>query len=1125
MLTNRIIAVFLISYCWISSFSFGASTDAAKFPLVDNGQAALLVIDKADAEVVKIAAEAFAGDVKLVTGIGPEISTANPDSAFVIYAGTYGKNQWIEKLVKARKLDLSHLINNPWESFIITVLDEPFDGVDQALVVAGSDRRGTAFGLFELSQIIGVSPWVWWADVLPEKKESLYIDPGFHTFGPPFVKYRGIFLNDEDWGLHPWAAKTYEPEAGDIGPRTYARICQLLLRLKANHLWPAMHNCTGAFNSHPENKLVADRYAIVMGSAHCEPLLFNNATEWNSRTMGPWRYDTNREGIVKVLDQRVKENGRYENVYTVGLRGIHDSGMAGANLQEKTKYLQQAIQDQRQILSKYIDKPVSEIPQVFIPYKEVLPLYENNLQVPDDVTLMWADDNYGYIRQFSNAQEQQRSGGGGIYHHISYLGRPHSYLWLNTMPPALLFKEFRRAWETNARGIWILNVGDIKPGEISMEFVLQMAWDIDKWNEETINDYLIKVATRDFGIRYADEIAAIWSAYFRLNFPRKPEAMDFREGWNVKEPIADPAFSLFHNGDECRRRIEAFEALYARAKTLDAKLPAPKRDAYFQLVLYPVGGAAKMNEKILAAYQNRAYAKQGRISATMYAERTTAAFAEIVSLTDRYSNLAGGKWKYMMSYNPMSETVFSMPPLLTTGDAGRKGFAVAIEGQPHLIKPVGGELVREKPANRSDEIILKADEAAVSPGLEIKSFNGTRAVGLSNGKGNRLNGPSDAKAVFRFTLDESGGYDIFLTVNQPNPEDDSWYLQIDDKDPVVWNNRQGRWQEHFFEFAYLSAGQHTLTVSAREDGAWLSQIRLAEKTFELDTAYAASNELPAFNRYTRQPYFIDVIAVNRQPLQWRMIPSVDWITLSQSAGVLQGDDERVWIDIAWEQAPLQPHLRESIRIIGENAGTPMEYEVSIEVFNEDLALKAGTFIEDNGVISIDAVNYAVIQAGKAAQWKTLEGLGYSGSVLGLFPMTGWYAENEDGIAGTCPRADYPIYSLRGGRARLTVQSIPAFALVKNRPLRCGVSIDQQPPVFVTLQMGSAEGTADRRQEAIWNNNVLKNAMFGEIQLDIPQGAHTLTLWGTDPSIMLDKIVVDFGTERHSYLGPAQTRVR
>ncbi|MBN1795511.1 MAG: glycosyl hydrolase 115 family protein [Sedimentisphaerales bacterium] len=948
--------------------------EAGSFPLVHNGKSAVIIIDESDAEVMRIAAEVFADDVKLVTNCKPEVVTnQNTKQPFAVYIGTYGKHEKIKKLAEQGKLDCSHINNNQWESFIITVVDEPFDEIKQALVIAGSDRRGTAYGIFELSQLIGVSPWVWWADVLPEKKENIFIKKGLYEFGPPSVKYRGIFLNDEDWGLKPWAANNYEPETGDIGPKTYAKIFELLLRLKANFCWPAMHGCTKPFNHFPDNKVVADRYAIVMGSSHCEPLLFNNTSEWDKKTMGNWRYDTNRDGIRKVLDNRVKENSRYENVYTVGLRGIHDSGMAGETLDDKTRFLAQAIKDQRQILTKYIDKPVTEIPQVFIPYKEVLPLFENGLDVPEDVALMWADDNYGFIRQFSNPQQQKRPGGGGIYHHISYLGSPHSYLWLNTTPPALIWKEIRRAWDTNARNVWITNVGDIKPTEVPTEFFLQMAWDIDKWNEDNLQNYLIEIAARDFGPQYSREIAGILSEYYRLNFPRKPEYMDFQKGWRIRKPVKDPEFSLWNYGDECEKQIQSFDRLYEKAKQLGEKIPAHKKDAYFQLVLYPVAGSARMNKKILYAYKSRMYARQGRLSANRYADMARKEYEEIIKITDFYNNeIADGKWNHMMSYEPMKETVFLMPPVSTCEGSNGKGFAVALEGQESLLTP-----------------------------------------------------SSD------------------------------------------------------------------------------------------------NNKLPVFNRYTKQKSFIDLVAVNNKPVSWKIQPSVIWIKCSKDNGVLNNDDERVWIEIDYDNAPRKSDLSGKIKITSED----VSYDIAIDVFNEDQNIDPGTFIQDNNVISINAENYVGAKSSKLAKWKTLEGLGYSGKAVGLFPFTGWYIDKIEDISNNCPVLEYPIYVIDAGKAKLRIQAIPAFPIVKNRPLICGVSIGKEKPTLLTFQMGQSEGTANKKQRYIWEENVLKNAMYGEIEMEFSEGEHVLKIWGTDPSIIVDKILVDFGSERDSYFGPLETKVK
>jgi hypothetical protein len=331
------------------------------FKLVYNGTPADIFYDPNDYKVVEIAANLLAEDITNVTGLTPKIYIDPKQiTGSIVIAGTIGHNKLIDKLIEKGKIDTSGIAGQ-WETYALQVIENPLSNIDSALVILGSDRRATAYGVFELSKQIGVSPWYWWADVPIRKKENLVIKKGFYTDGPPSVKYRGIFINDEDWGLKPWASKVFDPELGDIGPKTYKKVFELLLRLKANHCWPAMHECTKPFNYYPENKKVADDYAIAMGSAHCEPLLFNNATEWDINTMGDWRYDTNKEGVYKVLDKRVSENGKFENVYTVGMRGIHDEGMLGdLRLEQQIALLEQVFADQRKILTTHIDKKITK---------------------------------------------------------------------------------------------------------------------------------------------------------------------------------------------------------------------------------------------------------------------------------------------------------------------------------------------------------------------------------------------------------------------------------------------------------------------------------------------------------------------------------------------------------------------------------------------------------------------------------------------------------------------------------------------------------------------------------------------------------------------------------------------
>jgi len=401
------------------------------FPLVQAGRAATLVHDPADHRVVAIAVEDLAADIERVTGVRPVVRRA-PSAELtepIVIVGTIGRSRAIDDLVRRRKLDAGDLAG-AWESFVIA--NVPGDGAAGAaastLVVAGSDRRGTAFGTYELAQAIGVSPWYWWADVAPDAKRELHVAAGSQRFGPPSVKYRGIFINDEDWGLHPWAAKTFDPGRGDIGPKTYAKVFELLLRLKANTCWPAMHEITRAFNSYPENRQLADDYAIVMGSSHAEPMLRNNVAEWTAPPED-FNYTTNRDGVLAYWEERVRENGRSENIYTLGMRGIHDSAMQGApTMADKVAALGRIFADQRELLARHVNPAVERVPQVFTPYKEVLDIYRAGLRVPDDVTIVWPDDNHGYVRSFPNDEERRRAGGFGVYYHLSYLGAPLAYL-------------------------------------------------------------------------------------------------------------------------------------------------------------------------------------------------------------------------------------------------------------------------------------------------------------------------------------------------------------------------------------------------------------------------------------------------------------------------------------------------------------------------------------------------------------------------------------------------------------------------------------------------------------------------------------------------------------------------
>ncbi len=657
------------------------------FTLASPRQTAAILYDASDAAVVKRAAELFAADVEAVTGRRPQVTSATGETGPAVIVGTVGGSALIRRLSEAGKIDTAPL-EGAWERYLIQTVANPLPGIRKALVIAGSDRRGAAYGLFTLSELIGVSPWYWWADVPVKKHAALHVDAPPTYSQTPSVRYRGIFLNDEDWGLTPWASQTFEPERGNIGPRTYAKVCELLLRLKANYLAPAMHPVSTSFNQIPENKLVADTFAIVMGSTHCEPLLLNTASEWDTKTMGPWNYDKNKEGINRVLTQRVRENSPYENVYTLALRGLHDGAMSTTlPMHEKVRMLQQALLDQRRILAENIDRPVETVPQAFTPYKEVLEIYSNGLELPDDVTIVWPDDNYGYMKRLSGVREQRRTGRSGVYYHVSYLGVPHSYLWFSTTPPSLMYEELRKAYDTTADRLWLVNCGDLKGSEMQVSLFLDMAWDIGRFTADNVVSYPARWLAGIFGEAYYDRLEAMTREHLRLAFPRKPEYMGWGYHWNRFdhncEQLTDTDFS-FTNYDEAQRRLEAYRQLGARAEALLHEIGDEARPAFYQLVYYPLRGAELMNRMTLGGQRNRWYARQGRAATNAVRDEVQRCYDSLQVITRGYNSLLGGKWNHMMSMRQNYDGVsayFNLPHLATHDAAGAPRLALQVAGE------------------------------------------------------------------------------------------------------------------------------------------------------------------------------------------------------------------------------------------------------------------------------------------------------------------------------------------------------------------------------------------------------------------------------------------------------------
>ncbi len=580
-------------------------------------------------------------DIERVTGAGKD-GVRNEGGQIVV--GTYG-SKTIEKLIAKGLLKEQDLMGK-WESYVITVTNEP----EPRLVIAGSDKRGTIYGIYEVSQRIGVTPWYWWADVPVRQNPQATIDCDYYASGEPTVRYRGIFINDEDWGLKPWAASNYERELGDIGPKTYARVCELLLRLKANMLAPAMHSCTGAFYSHPQSKVVCDSFGIIITTSHCEPLLLNNAasTEWDQLRDGDWNYKTNRETILQKWDDRLSAASKYENIYTTAMRGLHDAGLQGnLPLEERVPLITEVIDDQRQLLEKHIGRQASEIPQIFVPYKETMDIYENGLQVPDDITLVWVDDNYGYMKRVSNPEEQQRKGRAGVYYHLSYLGAPHDYLWLNTTPPVLMYEELKKAYDCGADRYWLLNVGDIKPMELGIQTFMDMAWNIHAFDFDTVNRYQANLLTRLFLCNH--KVQSLLDTYYRLAWSRKPEFMGWEFEWDDEAHTGlKPTEYSFQNYGEAQHRLADYRHISDEAERL-----SDGSAAWFEMVQFPMQAAYQMNRKFLMAQLNHELLAQGRrAEANWAAHQSQIAYDSINTLNRRYNSLLDGKWRGMMALAP-----------------------------------------------------------------------------------------------------------------------------------------------------------------------------------------------------------------------------------------------------------------------------------------------------------------------------------------------------------------------------------------------------------------------------------------------------------------------------------------
>lgn len=778
--------------------------------------------------VVQTALEMFSEDMEMVTG-KKAVSSREKDAVIHIVQLDCAE-QSTKAMLRRMKVPMDSLAVRKDGFYLATF--------NNRLLIVGSDARGTAYGVLELSRIAGVSPWVWWSDVTPEKRVRLSVPDTYKTLQSPSIEFRGIFLNDEDWSLQPWSWKTFEPHSpkGRIGARTYKEIFKLLMRLRANTIWPGMHGITTPFYLVPGAKEVADSCGIVLGTSHCEPLMRNNVGEWNEKILGPYNYITNKETIQNYWIDRLKEVGSYNNMYTIGMRGIHDGHMEGVHTMiEKVAALQQVIDDQRNLLATYVNKDVTKVPQVFVPYKEVLEIMENGLKIPDDVTLMWCDDNYGYMTRLSDVRQQRRSGGAGVYYHLSYWGRPHDYMWLCTTQPGLIYNEMRQAYDHNARKVWIVNVHDLKPSAYDLELFLDMAWNIHSVSASTLNNHLENWLCREFGTVAGQKLLPAMLEFYRLCGIRKPEHM----GWTQVEldsklyprgrsHVIDTEFSLDAFGGELDRYLENYASITRIVAEVEKLIAPERRDAYYSHIKYQTFAASAMAIKMLEAQRARSYAT-GQCDESLWnrdeamraaCARSMKGFRDIQRLTYYYNKyLAGGKWNYSMCYNPRDLYVF-YPPTLPVGLTDEE------------VELYGGNAVSRQshPIDTEGAIAFNACRyTSASKGVET-----IQALGHSM---NAVALPKNGTLTYEFESPLSGDAILYAAVipTQPNDKGDIRFsICIDnEKTQICSFKEKGRtlkWKENVLRGQalekikiHLSKGKHTLTIRALDNHVVIDQ--------------------------------------------------------------------------------------------------------------------------------------------------------------------------------------------------------------------------------------------------------------------------------------------------------------
>lgn len=753
-------------------------------------------------------------DFEKVTGTKPSILNQNPDTASPLIIIGMAGNPIIDNLIKQKKIDGKALIGKS-EKFIIQNVQNPFKGIQDAIVIAGSDKRGTIYGIYELSRQIGVSPWYYWADVPVKQNNNIYFIKGTYTDGEPAVKYRGIFLNDEAPALSGWAKQTF----GGFNSRFYEKVFELLLRLKANYMWPAMWG-SAFYDDDAANGPLANEMGIIMGTSHHEPMALAQ-TDWHryikkNNLPNVWDYSKNKTVLDEFWKSGIARSKNWEKLVTIGMRGDGDEAMdKGTNI----SLLESVVTKQRQIISQVTGKVPNNTAQVWALYKEVQDYYDQGMRVPDDVILLFCDDNWGNVRKLPDLAKPLHKGGYGMYYHFDYVGGPRNSKWINISPIQRVWEQMNLSYEHGVDKVWIVNVGDLKPMEFPISFFLDMAWNPKKFNSKNLFDFTEKWATEQFGKKYSKDIAGFLNTYPKFNRRVTPEMLD------------NQTYSL-ENYNEFQTVVNDYKNLALDAYRVYNEMPKEYRDAYFQLVLYPIDACSNLYEMYFAQARNKKLSQQKDIEANYYADLVKSKFERDSILQYKYNNeISGGKWVHMMdqmrigykSWNDSRKNI--LPEIRYVAESEKIVPKVFVEADGYV-------------SIEAEHFSTVGNSKEIQWGV-IPDFGKTKS-GITTFPQNIYPDPKENVFVeYEINFTSTGEFNVELllapTLNFNNNKGLRYEISFDEENPQVINfngkyrGELGKWQaEHMIhsvtKHRILKAGRHILRFRVLDPGIVLQKI-------------------------------------------------------------------------------------------------------------------------------------------------------------------------------------------------------------------------------------------------------------------------------------------------------------